>query len=59
MSGHDIYGELRTCEDCGSRGPLLLVAADLGFGAFLALLCDTCWHRRQYRAELEKRRARR
>jgi len=50
------------CQDC-ERGddqgvPLLIVAADLGEGAFLAILCDVCWHRRQYRAELKSRLAR-
>jgi hypothetical protein len=45
-----------SCDDCGATKQLLIVAADLGRGAFLAVLCETCWHRRQYRAELEKRR---
>ena len=49
------------CDDCGGteqqRGELNIVSADLGNGAFLAVLCSACWHRRQYRAELEKRRA--
>lgn len=47
------------CDDCGvadSSRQLLIVVADLGRGAFLAVLCDPCWHRRQYRAELERRR---
>jgi len=44
------------CQDCGEVDFPLLVVADLGQGAFLALLCDTCWHRRQYRAKLLKRR---
>jgi len=38
------------------RVKLSIVAADLGNGAFLKILCATCWHRRQYRAELEERR---
>jgi hypothetical protein len=46
---------LGACDDCGGREKLLMVAADLGQGAFLAILCETCWHRRQYRAELIKR----
>ncbi len=44
------------CEDCGALDNLSIVWADFGAGAFLALLCDTCWHRRQYRAELKDRR---
>jgi hypothetical protein len=32
-----------------------LVFADLGDGAMLAVLCDQCWHRMQYRAELKRR----
>jgi len=40
------------CDDCGVRGDLLVVSADLGQGAFLALLCTTCWHRREYRGIL-------
>lgn len=32
-----------------------MVVADLGEGAFLDILCETCWHRRQYRAELKRR----
>lgn len=46
------------CVDCGAcqeLDELLIVAADLGQGAFLTLLCGVCWHRRQYRAELRKR----
>jgi len=46
------------CDDCGVSHkwePLKLVAADLGRGAFLAILCADCWHRRQYRAELRRR----
>jgi hypothetical protein len=46
-----------TCDDCGAIEALLLVSADLGRGAFLAVLCETCWHRRQYRVELEQRKA--
>ncbi len=45
------------CDDCHAVGRLLIVWGDLGRGAFLAVLCDVCWHRRQYRAELERRRA--
>lgn len=45
------------CDQCAQVGPgLLMVCADLGDGAFLSVLCDSCWHRRQYRAELERRR---
>ena len=47
------------CEDCPALDNLLIVVADLGEGAFLAVLCETCWHRRQYRAELEKRKVKR
>lgn len=46
------------CADCGGCGydqELNIVAADLGRGAFLKVLCDVCWHRRKYRAELERR----
>lgn len=47
-----------TCHDC-DRGDdqvvLHLIAADLGEGAFLDVLCAVCWHRRQYRAELRDR----
>lgn len=46
-----------TCQDCSSDAPaggLLIVSADLGNGAFLAVLCDICWHRRQYRAKLQE-----
>jgi len=50
---------LPSCEDCGKlateEAPLDIIAADLGKGAFLAVLCESCWHRRQYRAELKKR----
>jgi hypothetical protein len=46
------------CDDCAQTAALLIVSADLGPGAFLAVLCDVCWHRRQYRAELEELRAR-
>lgn len=44
-----------TCDDCGREDDLRIVAADLGRGAFLKILCGVCWHRRQYRAELERR----
>jgi hypothetical protein len=46
-----------SCQDCGhaNDGSLLMVSAELGDGAFLAVLCETCWHRRQYRAELQRR----
>jgi hypothetical protein len=47
------------CTDCGTQENLLIVWADLGRGAFIKVLCEVCWHRRQYRAELEERRARR
>ncbi len=51
------------CADCGEcQMPLerlLLVTADLGDGAFLTMLCETCWWRRQYRAELKGRLRRR
>ncbi len=60
MSGYDpVSGHNREtcpdthcadCDDC--RQPLLLVSADLGHGAFLSILCETCWHRRKYRAQL-------
>lgn len=45
------------CVDCGACGELghvdlAIVAADLGEGAFLAVLCEVCWHRRKYRAHL-------
>jgi hypothetical protein len=43
------------CDKCGTDKDLSLVCADLGRGAFLKILCDTCWHRMQYRAELIKR----
>ena len=48
------------CGDCGNREPhaeLYMYAADLGEGAFLKVLCEVCWHRREYRAELKSRRA--
>ena len=45
-----------SCQDCQTTEGVMIIAADLGLGAFLAVLCETCWHRRQYRAELEKRR---
>jgi hypothetical protein len=44
-----------TCVDCGATKQLLFVMANLGRGAFVAILCETCWHRRRYRAELERR----
>lgn len=43
------------CGRCGSDQELLIVAADFGEGAFLAVLCSVCEHRRWYRAELRKR----
>jgi len=50
------------CDACGGAeqlvGELNIISADLGEGAFLAVLCSKCWHRWQYRAELEKRRVR-
>jgi hypothetical protein len=49
-------GNWHHCADCGSCDEgLKLVAADLGEGAFLAVLCPVCWHRRQYKADLLKR----
>lgn len=50
---------MSTCGDCNRSDDqgLLMVVADLGDGAFVAVLCDLCWHRRKYRAELEARRA--
>jgi len=59
MSSQRIEEPWAECQDCWTTEELLIVTADLGQGAFLAVLCETCWHRRQYRAELEKRRARR
>jgi len=50
---HEIVG----CDDCGTSDDLLIISADLGEGAFLAILCKQCWHRRQYRASLLKRKA--
>jgi len=50
--------QANTCEDCGmsdEHQQLLLVWAELGDGAFVAILCDVCWHRRQYKAELRAR----
>jgi hypothetical protein len=49
------------CDRCGRDDkPIVIVFADLGEGAMLAVLCDTCWHRLQYRTKLrlilEKRR---
>lgn len=50
------YAHCEDCHLCGGRDDdLLLVSADLGDGAFLAVLCEVCWHRRQYRVELKKR----
>lgn len=47
------------CEDCDAcrlfDEDVYIVAANYGDGAFLAVLCATCDHRRQYRAELKKR----
>ena len=43
------------CADCGItavRAPLQIVAANLGAGPFLAVLCGPCWNRRRYRAQL-------
>jgi hypothetical protein len=42
------------CADCGTDQNLLIVCADVGFGAFLEVLCEVCWHRRQYRAHLQQ-----
>lgn len=51
--------EFPHCADCHLCGEALdvltIVAADLGDGAFLAVLCEVCWHRRQYRSELKRR----
>jgi len=44
-----------TCDDCGTTESLRIAVGDFGAGAFIMVLCDTCWHRRQYRAELERR----
>jgi len=57
MSDLEWYDKGVACKDCGTKDDLLIVSADLGKGAFLAVLCGVCWWRRQYRAELEKRRA--
>lgn len=49
-----------TCQDCDSKEPhadLHIVVADYGYGAFLAVLCEVCDHRRRYRAELRRRKA--
>jgi hypothetical protein len=47
------------CHDCHRFSKLdndfLIVAADLGEGAFLDVLCPVCWHRRKYRADLKRR----
>ena len=43
------------CDDCGALERLAIACAELGEGAFLAILCDVCWHRRLYRAELKAR----
>lgn len=48
------------CEDCHAtdkRRDLLIVMADEGSGAYLAVLCEVCSHRRGYRARLRLRRA--
>jgi hypothetical protein len=47
-----------SCEDCQLNSTvetLYIVAADLGEGAFLKILCEQCWHRRKYRAALQAR----
>lgn len=49
---------VNACRDCGvtdESEQLAIVAADLGEGAFLAILCKTCLHRREYRHELRRR----
>ena len=45
------------CVDCEGANPgdVFLCVGDFGQGAFLTVLCETCWHRRQYRAELHRR----
>jgi hypothetical protein len=55
MSPAPLAPGLVPCADCGAFHNLLIVCADLGDGAFLDVLCATCWHRRQYLAELKKR----
>lgn len=40
------------CDNCHGQLELSIVVADLGNGAFLRVLCATCWHRLQYRAHL-------
>jgi hypothetical protein len=55
-------GDWAACDDCRASGPevdLSLISANLGEGAFLRILCSICWHRRQYRARLERERTRR
>lgn len=43
------------CGQCGAEHELLIVAADTGQGAWLAVLCDVCDHRRWYRGQLRRR----
>ena len=47
-------GELE-CDDCEATEDLAITIADLGEGAFLAVLCPVCWHRREYRGDLQRR----
>lgn len=47
------------CDDCGAAAwekQLFLCTGDAGNGAFLAILCEVCEHRRYYRGALERRR---
>jgi hypothetical protein len=49
---------LSHCADCGASDQaveLWILAADVGDGAALDVLCFTCLHRRAYRAELRRR----
>jgi DNA-directed RNA polymerase subunit RPC12/RpoP len=44
------------CADCGATDApdreLEIICADYGWGAFLAVLCPVCDHRRWYKAHL-------
>lgn len=44
--------DVATCADCDAQHDLLIYAADYGQGAFLAVLCSVCAHRRRYRGHL-------
>lgn len=51
---------VNTCDDCAAPDTLeelAIVAADFGEGAFLAILCATCLHRREYRGHLRRKKA--